>query len=281
MTSLLFILRHLLYWILDRCGHRELLLLFGLFVPIGLGAGGFSLVNLKPDLGALIVGVLLAKHFRAAEISNTILSLKDLLLVGFFLNIGLSGLPTWAIFFTACLLLLLITLKSIGFYALFNAFRLRARTSTLASLALSNYSEFGLLVCAIGVQKGYLPNEWLITSALALALSFVVASPVNDRALKIYCRFSKTLRRFETTKRLPFDQAIDTGDANVLIFGMGRIGTHAYDSLSSHHELRIVGLDIDNDMVESHKKTGRSVVRDDATDSDLWEKICTHTRLNL
>ena len=34
-----------------------------------LGAAAFELVGMKPDLGALILGVLLAKHDRAGEIS--------------------------------------------------------------------------------------------------------------------------------------------------------------------------------------------------------------------
>lgn len=276
VVPLLLILRPVLFWILDRCGHRELLLLFGLFVPIGLGAGGFSLVNLKPDLGALIVGVLLAKHAKAGEISDAILSLKDLLLVGFFLNIGLSGLPTFHSLAIASFFVLLISFKSVGFYALFTRFKLRARTSGLAALALTNYSEFGLLVCAIGVQQGYIEKEWLITFALALAISFVVAAPINSRALTLYSRFSKFLKQFESEKRLPDDQSIDTGDANILIFGMGRIGTRLYDSLCAFPNLSVVGLDIDGDKIATHKETGRRVIRDDATDFDLWEKICTH-----
>lgn len=251
-------------------------MLFGIFVPIGLGAGGFSLVDLKPDLGALIFGVLLAQNERASEVAEVILSLKDLLLVGFFLNIGLSGLPTLNTLMLAGFFMLLVLFKSALFYSVFMRLKLRARTSHLAALSLSNYSEFGLLVCAIGVQQQMVGSEWLITMALALAISFVTASPINSRAHRLYNRYNTFLKRFETTERLTYDRPIDTGDANVLVFGMGRIGTRIYDTLASQNQLKVLGLDIDGDTVERHTEEGRRVIRDDATDSDLWEKICTH-----
>jgi len=56
---LLPLLRPLLFRLLDAAGHGELLILCGLFFALGVGAEFFSLVGLKPDLGALIVGVLI------------------------------------------------------------------------------------------------------------------------------------------------------------------------------------------------------------------------------
>ena len=47
-------------WLLDRSGHGELLLLLGLALAIGVGAESFDQVGLKPDLGALVVGLTLA-----------------------------------------------------------------------------------------------------------------------------------------------------------------------------------------------------------------------------
>lgn len=273
----LFILRPLLLALLARSGHRELLLLYGIFVPIGLGAGGFELVGLKPDLGALVLGVLLASSPKAGELSEVLLSLKDLLLVGFFLNIGLSGLPTVSSFTIAVFFVILSAVKGVCFFGLFTRFKLRSRTALLSTFALSNYSEFGLLVCTIGVKSGVIDKQWLVTMALALALSFLIASPLNDKAHAIYSRFRHLLIRFESEERLPHDQPIDTGDANVLIFGMGRIGSRIYDCLDSEQSLKIIGLDFDSQKVAEHMEQGRHVICDDATDSDLWEKICTHS----
>ena len=88
----LILLRPLLFMIMDRCGHGELIPLFGLVAALVLGAEAFDQVGLKADLGALILGVLLARHGRAGEISDSLLSFKDLFLVGFFLTDRFVGI---------------------------------------------------------------------------------------------------------------------------------------------------------------------------------------------
>ena len=85
----LFVARPLLLALLKRAGHGELLVLFGLVLALG-GSGLFELVGLKGDLGALFFGVLLAQHDKAGELAKSLLSLKDLFLVGFFLSIGMA-----------------------------------------------------------------------------------------------------------------------------------------------------------------------------------------------
>ena len=112
----LLMIRPLLYAVLSRVGHRELVLLFSVFLALGLGAGGFEFVGLKPDLGALVLGVLVAGHPKAGEMSEALLSFKDLFLVGFFLNIGLSGLPTIQAFGIAGLLTIAVPFKVALFF---------------------------------------------------------------------------------------------------------------------------------------------------------------------
>jgi predicted Kef-type K+ transport protein len=117
--------------------------------------------------------------------------------------------------------------KSFFYFLILTRFRLRARTSLLTALTLSNYSEFGLLVAAIAFNKGWLPLDWLIIITLALTFSFLLAAPLNSRANALYDRFADFLHRFETRTRHPDDLEIDLGPADVLIFGMGPFGTMA------------------------------------------------------
>ena len=80
-------------WLLDQSGRGELQVLLGLTLAIAVGAEAFDQVGLKADLGALIVGVRLATHPKAGELADTLLGFKDVLLIGFFLSIGLGGTP--------------------------------------------------------------------------------------------------------------------------------------------------------------------------------------------
>jgi len=268
-------LKPLLYRLADRCGHGELLLLFGLFVALVVGAGGFELLGLKADLGALILGILMAGHEKSSELAKTLLGLKELFLVGFFLTIGLSGAPSLAAVGVAALLVMVAPLKVALFFALLTRFKLRARSSLLGSLSLANYSEFGLIVAAVGASKGWLSPEWLVIIAVALAMTFVIAAPLNTVADSIYVRYREKLQRFETNSRHPDDQPIDPGDANVAIFGMGRLGTMAYDFLAEKYGDAVIAVDFNADKVRMHQEAGRNVIYGDPTDPDFWARINT------
>jgi glutathione-regulated potassium-efflux system ancillary protein KefC len=277
----LVVLRPVMTRVLSHVGHRELLLLFGVFMALGLGAGGFELVGLKPDLGALVMGVLLAGHPKADELAKVLLSFKDLFLVGFFLNIGLSGLPALAAFGSAAVLTVLVSVKVALYFGLLTRFRLRSRTSLLAAFCLANYSEFGLLVSAIGVKNGWLGSEWPIIIAIALSLSFILASPLNAKPHTIYARLADRLKRFQTEQRHPDDQPVDPGEAEIAVFGMGRVGTSAYDELRRRLGDKVLGLDMDPKVVQGHLAAGRKVIQNDATDPDFWENIRPSGRIRL
>lgn len=264
--------RPVLNWLLERAGHGELLLLFGLTLGLG-GAEVFKLVDVKGDLGALLLGVMVASHPKSGELAEALLGLKDLFLVGFFLSIGLTVAPSLDMVPAVILLLLVLPLKGFLFEQLMLAFRLRARTALLGALALFNYSEFGLIVAAIAAENGWLSPDWLAIIAITLALSFVVASPLNSQSHVIYELFSPRLRRQERKRRITAELEIDPGDANAMIVGMGRIGGGAYDFLVQERGLRPVGVDADPDSVAKQKAAGRNVVQGSATDPDFWHRL--------
>jgi len=268
----LFAIRPLLMKILDRCGHGELLILFGLFVALVVGAAGFELVGLKPDLGALILGVLVANHPKASELAKSLFSFKEIFLIGFFLKIGLSGAPSFEALGIAALFVLVVPFKVALFFLLLTRFKLRARTSLLGSFSLANYSEFGLIVGAIGTANGWIANEWLVIIAIALSATFVLASPLNTAAHSIYARLADRLKPFETKGRHPDDQPIDPGNAEIAIYGMGRIGTGAYDFLRERYGEVVIGVDYDPLTIKKHQEAGRNVIYGDPTDPDFWAR---------
>ncbi len=273
LVPALVVMRPLIFLIFKRVRHGELLVLFGFFLALVPGAELFHLVGLKPDLGALVMGMLISSHPRAKEMAKSLLSFKDLFLVGFFLSIGLSGIPTFEIGIVAIVLALFINIKVLMYFIVLTRFRVRSRTALHTSLTLANYSEFGLIVAAISASNGWLPDEWLIAIALALSISFVVSSPLNTNAHAIYARMRAWLHRFETTKRLPHDRIFDIGNAEVLIFGLGHLGTATYDHLQSRYGQSMLAFDYDEDLVKKHRTAGRNVFHDDASDSDFWERV--------
>ena len=268
----LFFTRPLLHRLLDVSGHGELVVLYGLFLAVVIGGHGFEYFGLSSELGALLFGVLLADHKRAIEVSNSIWALKEVLLVGFFLQIGLMGHPTLEMLTNALWINLIIIVKVILFFGIMVMFRLRARTAFLTSLSLATFSEFGLIVANMAVRNEWLSNEWMVLLALTVAISFVIAAPFNRYSHEIYSWMEKGLKRFETSKHHPDDEPISIGNSHIMVIGMGRVGSGAYDFLAQQNE-RVIGLDSDPVKVEKLRQQGRRVLYADAEDPGLWGNI--------
>ena len=272
--------RRAILWIMSKAGHAELLVLLGVLLAIA-SADVFAWMGLKPDLAPLIIGVIVGQHPKANELARTLMGFKDLFLMLFFLTIGLNGLPDWEGLAIAGLLVAVMPLKAALFFLLLTRFHARARTSLFASLSLANYSEFGLIVGAVGAKSGWLGPEWLVIVAIALSATFILAAPLNARAREIYERFQDALDRFQTPRRLSEEQIIDPGDATIIVVGMGRVGTPAYDTLKELHGERIVGLDYDGAVVEAQRKAGRNVIEGDPSDPEFLVRVADLQQLEL
>jgi glutathione-regulated potassium-efflux system ancillary protein KefC len=109
-------------------------------------------------------------------------------LIGFFLSIGFTALPTMDMLGAALIMAIALPIKAGLFFLWLTRLKLRARTSFLTALSLANYSEFGLIVCSISVTQGLLSQEWLIIMALSVALSFVFSSAANTLSHRLYGR---------------------------------------------------------------------------------------------
>ncbi|MGB5347492.1 MAG: cation:proton antiporter [Woeseia sp.] len=266
------LVRPLLVRVLDLVGHDELLVLFGAVLALAAGGWVFETLGLSSELGALVLGTLLSDHRRAQELSDAIWGLKEFLLIGFFLSIGLSGPPTSETLLLAAVATLLLPLKTALFFWLLLRFGLRARSGFVAALGLTSYSEFGLIVTSNATQAGMLDSQWLVGAAVVVALSFAVSAPLNRIAHELFERFEHWLIRFEAERRHPDDTPVSLGDTDIVIIGMGRTGTGAYDYLRDQGR-RVTGIDNDPAKIERHLARGRRVNYGDLEDPDLCDLL--------
>jgi predicted Kef-type K+ transport protein len=264
------LLRPMLIWLMKKSGHGEMLILYGFLLAL-VGAEVFRIAGLKADLGALVIGLIVANSAKSEELAKTLLNFKDFFLVAFFLSIGLSGQPEWWMVGVAVGLTLVLPLKGMLFFWILTRFRLRARTSFLSSLVLANYSEFGLIVMSVAVVNGWVSNDWILVFAIALSFSFLIGYPLNTSLY--FSKFEKWLLPFESKNRLPEDAPIVTDGAKILIFGMGKIGARAYDYMNDRFPTKVLALDADWYSVEKHQSRNRNVILGDASDSDFWDKL--------
>ena len=279
LLPLLLFARPLFGYLLRASGHDEVLILAGIILTF-TGSALFEAVGMKADLGALVFGMLVSSDRKAGELAKSMISFKDIFLIGFFLNIGLSASPSLDMLGVALLLCLLLPLKWGIFFLLLSRYRMRARTALLASLALAQYSEFGLIVAALSLELGWLTQSWMATLAIAVSISFVLSTLINGRSHPLYSRYRERLKRFETSLATDDDPQCPARNVEVLIVGMGRVDSGAYDTVESQYNLRVCGVDTDKSKFPQHQAAGRKVIYGDAEDADFWEGMqTTHYKL--
>ena len=267
--------------LLDRLGHGEMQMLFGMLLALVLGYALFESVGVKGDLGALIIGLLLAPHPAAQTLARSMFNIKELLLVGFFLSIGLTAMPNWTHLGMALGLVVILPLKSLLYQLIFLSFPMRNRTSLLATLSLTNYSEFGLIVGTIAVASGWLDEQWLVVLSLAVAISFAASAIINGFSERIYRRLEPRMPRHDPRQLAPRDRPIEVGNAEAVVLGMGRIGRSVYRRLQKEYGLRVLGIDSNTHTVESLGKRGFNILEGDAVDSDFWDKLLMSTGVKM
>jgi predicted Kef-type K+ transport protein len=269
---LLFLIKPLINKVIDHVGHGELIPLTGFFVALG-SYELFELVNIKGDLGALLIGMFLSSHSKASEINKSLLSFKDIFLIGFFLSIGFSAIPTFEMVGLAVLLVFIIPFKFSLFFGLLSLLKIRCRTSYLSALALSNFSEFGLIVAAISVSNGWLSNEWLVILALAVSISFIITNILYRYAHTFFSSKKEFFHQFERKECLEEDTFCQPKQAPIVIIGMGRVGMGAYRAISEHDNKLAWGLDAEPEKVAWLSEQGVQAYCGDAEDAFFWERI--------
>ena len=256
--------------LLSVSGYGELLTLLGLALAIG-AAGLSELVGLKGDLGALLIGAMLAGAQKTKALAANLTQLKDLFLVGFFLSIGLGGWPPTILIGVAIILGLASVAKPLLYFFLMTRLHTTPRTAVLASAALSNHSEFGLIVISVAAGLGWIAPVWSSTLSIALAISFLLAAPMSKASHGFYRKHRDQLLGHRSVQLLHTYEHTD--NINTVILGMGRVGTGAYEALAPRLGEALLGVEASIGKATHHQQEQRRVICADASDPDFWVRI--------
>ena len=259
--------------VLNRIDHREMRTLFGMSMALLPGYLLFDILGLDGDLGALIMGALLASHPAAKELSSALFTIKELLLVGFFLAIGMDGVPGAGAFVLAAALLLLLPVRALVYAVVVRLMRMRRRTSVMTGLAMTAYSEFALIVVSVAVRQKLLGGGWTAAVSLALALSFIVSSIVNRRPAGLVRRMTGRIPHRPSSTLHPEERPLNLLGVRTVVFGIGRVGRATYNRLYADGETGVLGIDNDASKVETLAKQGYNILEADATDQEFWDRL--------
>lgn len=172
----------------------------------------------------------------------------------------------------ALVVLAVLPVKSVMYFFLLIAFKLRSRNAFMVTTTLTSYSEFTLIAGAVAASAGFIPQSALIAMAVITAISYAINAPIASGANKLWSKYEFSLIPFERDTKHPGDQVVNLGGAHYLVVGMGQAGAAAYDYLKERSH-RVTGMDSDPARIEKNLKDRRRVVYGDAFDPELWQNI--------
>lgn len=277
LTVLGFIMLYILPPFLEQlASSKELLILFALawamFLAVAAEALGFS-----REVGGFLAGFSLASTKFREAIASRLETVRNILVLFFFLNMGatlkLTALQSDIL--TALLLsIFVLVAKPLIVMVLMGLFRFRKRSGFLTGLTMGQISEFSLILAALGASLGYVNEntEGLITlvALITIGLSTYMIIYAND----LYQWLSPWLTHLERHVRYREDlfTAQYNKDIDVIIYGFGRHGEHIAKILETYG-FKILGIDFDPTKIKTWKQANIIIRYGDAEDADFQKTV--------
>lgn len=250
----------------------ELLVSFAIGWAALLAALGHYL-GFGKELGGLLAGVSLASTPFREAIAARLASLRDFLLLFFFIALGASldlsvlGASVFAALIFSAFVLIgnpLIVLAIMG------AMGYRKRTGFLAGLTVAQISEFSLIFMAMGLSIGHVTEEALGLVTLVGLITIAASTYMITYSHQLYDRVEPLLGVFERKNagRLEDDGAAPAQAHDVIVFGLGRYGMAISQELSTQG-WQVLGVDFNPVAVRYARSQGMDVMYGDATDPEF------------
>ncbi|HNR67296.1 MAG TPA: cation:proton antiporter [bacterium] len=255
----------------------ELLTLFAIAWAVLLGAVSESL-GFSKEVGAFLAGISLASTAYRDSIGARLTSLRDFLLLFFFIDLGAR--LDWSMIgsqFGASLLFSLFVLigNPLIVMTIMGLMGYRRRTGFLAGLMVAQISEFSLIVAALGLSLGHISNETMGLITLVGVVTIFMSTYMILYSYPLYRILSGPLKIFE--KRNPYRETnIDThkipATVDVILVGLGNYGNGLAEYLLRRKKT-LLGVDFDPGALDKWRKRGVPVLYGDMADPEMSEQL--------
>ena len=272
------LMRYLLTPLLHQLARsRELLVLFAIAWAVALGAAGTHL-GFSKEVGAFLAGVSLASTPYREVIGARLVSLRDFLLLFFFIDLG-AGLELGTLDAQVGPAIILSLFVLIGnpliVMAIMGVMGYRKRTGFLAGLTVAQISEFSLILGALGLSLGHIDANAMGLITLVGLITISASTYMILYSHPLYQWLAPWLVVFERDKtHLEKRQSLPKEDFNieVIVFGLGRFGAAVSRELRQKG-YRVLGIDFDPEVVRGFEEGGYSVCYGDAEDPEFLASL--------
>lgn len=256
----------------------ELLIIFSIGWAALLASLG-DYFGFSKELGGLLAGISLASTPFRDAIASRLSSVRDFLLLFFFVSLGsqldltqLGHQITPALVFSLFVLIgnpliVLIIMGSMGY---------RKRTGFLAGLTVAQISEFSLIFMAMGVTLGHASPESLGLVTLVGLITIAASVYMITYSYSLYHWLEPILTPFERhtpyREEASFQQESTHQTYDVILFGLGHYGQAIAAHLIQRH-FKVLAVDFNPEEVNEWRKKGKPAIYGDACDIEFIESL--------
>jgi len=251
----------------------ELLVLFSIAWAAAL-ADVSAWLGFSKELGAFVGGVSLASTPYKDIIGSRLASLRDFLLLFFFIDLGsrmnLNILGTQfihALIFSALVLignpLIVMTIMGLLGY--------RKRTSFFAGLTVAQISEFSLILALVGLSFGHITGDTIGLITLMALITMSCSTYMIVYSHQLYKKLAPLLTLFERKRPHREDEqkiALKEKTPDIVIFGMGTYGSEVAHVLREKGQT-VLGIDFSPERVRHGDSKGHPILYGDAEDAEF------------
>lgn len=258
---------------------NELLLLFAIAWAV-LWSSVFSYLGFSREIGAFLAGVSLAYTDYKDMITYKLSTLRDFLLLFFFIDLG-AKLNIFVISLSSLYIILLLSIvviltKVLAIMSTLGFLGYKKRIGFFTGISLTQISEFSLIVISLGVELGHVSKYVLDIITIVAMITILISTYLQLFLQNIYDWFSGYLTIFERISKIKHN-SIDKHSkelVDVVIFGLGRYGVNIVKHLLSRNK-KIIGIDFNPQNLDIGKSLGIKVLYGDMSDSELYDVLST------
>lgn len=238
-------------------------------------------IGLSMELAALISGVALAPYPYTAEFNGKIKYIRDFFITIFFCGLGMQiPQPTTGPILTALLIAVVVLLcRWVGIFTLVKLLGGDTKLATVATINLSEVSEFALVICSLGIKYEHVNEDTLTILIWVFALLAILSANVLPYNYKIYAMLIGLTERCRCRGTVvdSFGHTIRTSaheDRSIVILGFHKIAAMLVqniqrDSPEMVHKIQVV--DFNEKTLFKLKSKGIGVAYGDISSPDVLE----------
>ncbi|MCS7019671.1 MAG: cation:proton antiporter [Cytophagales bacterium] len=269
-----FVIPYLSLW---TAKSQELLSLFAVAWAVSLSSAS-EMLGFSREVGAFLAGIGLASSEFKDVISSRLTTLRDFLLLFFFVHLGIGlNLQLIGKQLNAAIVFSLFVLigNPVIVLLIMGLMGYRKRTAFLAGLTVAQISEFSLIFAGLGLSVGHINQETLGLITLVGLVTIGLSTYMILYSHQLYEWLAPLLSIFE--RKNPYRETLDWVDEHaeydLIIFGYGRFGGKLIALLEEHPQVRYLCIDFDPFLVRRGRQSGVNIIYGDIEDPDLLMHI--------